>query len=218
MLSMADPKHQAGVPEPKTPGRIFLLSPANSAGPRARLLLSGDGEFDLARRVRRRGAPLGEVFRFISGLYFRGKLAYAQAFAVPHDGLRGVYVITASGGLIPPETVVTVEKLRKLSAVDLDPANARYHRPLVRDARILSALTGPECQVVLLGSVATEKYVKPLVDTLGERLYFPAEFVGRGDLSRGGLMLRCVRAGLQLTYVPVMSAVRHGPRPPRLGN
>jgi hypothetical protein len=35
-------------------------------------------------------------------------------------------------------------------------------------------------------------------------------------MSRGGLLLRCARAGEELTYVPVQGAVRHGPRPPKL--
>ena len=45
-------------------------------------------------------------------------------------------------------------------------------------------------QFVLLGSVATDKYVGPLLDVFGDRLYFPATFAGRGDMSRGGLLLR----------------------------
>jgi hypothetical protein len=48
------------------------------------------------------------------------------------------------------------------------------------------------------------------------RLLFPAEFVGRGDMSRGGLMLRCVDERAELTYVPVRGAVRRGMRPPKL--
>ena len=95
-------------------------------------------------------------------------------------------------------------------------ANASYRRPLDRDSRILSELAGTDCQIVLLGSIATPKYVDPLLEIFGERLFFPAEFAGRGDMSRGGLMLRCVSAGVQLTYVPLASAARHGPKPPKL--
>ena len=69
---------------------------------------------------------------------------------------------------------------------------------------------------MLLGSIATGKYVDPLLAVLGERLRFPADFVGRGDMSRGGLLLRCARAGTELTYVAVRDAARRGPRPPRL--
>jgi hypothetical protein len=162
------------------------------------------------------GVPLGELFSLISGLYFRGKLTYARAFARAPNDLPSAYIITACGGLIPPDRRVTVEQLRELCAGNLDPADARYLGPLNRDVRILSELAGADCQIILLGSVATPKYVEPLLEILGQRLLFPAEFVGRGDMSRGGLMLRCVSLGMELTYIPVATAVRHGPRPPQL--
>ncbi len=199
------------------PERIFLLSPANIAGIRAKLLLNPNAKGALAQRLRAEGAALGEVFSFISGLYFRGKLAYARAFAAPRPGVPGNLVITAGGGLVPPETIVTLNRLQEISAADVDLNDARYCEPLVRDARILAGIAGPECQVVLLGSIASSKYLSPLLTIFGERLCFPKEFIGRGDLSRGGLMLRCVRAGVQLAYVPVAETPRHGPRPPRLG-
>ena len=61
--------------------QIFLLSPASCGGKRAALLFNDRAEFDIARRVREgTGAPLGEVFSFLSGLYFRGKITYARAF------------------------------------------------------------------------------------------------------------------------------------------
>ena len=75
---------------------------------------------------------------------------------------------------------------------------------------------GKRCEVVLLGSIATAKYVEPLLAIFGERLLFPSAFVGRGDMSRGGLMLRSVREDAELAYEPVSSAVLHGPRPPKL--
>jgi hypothetical protein len=58
--------------------------------------------------------------------------------------------------------------------------------------------------------------VDVLLEALGDRLLFPSEFVGRGDMSRGGLMLRCVRENRELEYAPVAGATRHGKRPPRL--
>jgi hypothetical protein len=69
---------------------------------------------------------------------------------------------------------------------------------------------------VLLGSIATGKYADILMEAMGERLVFPREFVGRGDMSRGGLLLRQVREGRELEYIPVAGAVRHGQRPPKL--
>jgi len=159
---------------------------------------------------------LGEVFAFISGLYFRGKLAYSAAFAAPPAGLPGALVITPGAGLLPPETRVGIEWLRNIASVPIDAADPRYREPLDRDARLLESAIGHAGDVVLLGSVATTKYLEPLLRVFGERLLFPAGFAGRGDMSRGGLMLRCVRSGLELEYTPVLGAALHGPRPPRL--
>jgi hypothetical protein len=202
--------------ERSRPDRIFLLSPAHAGGERAQLVLSNRANFDLAVKLRNEGAALGDVFAFVSGLYFRGKLAYAQAFAAPPSGLPGSLVIAAGRGLLPPETTVTIEELRQIASVPVDASDARYRTALARDARTLAGFAPPPCAVILLGSVATSKYVEPLLEVFGERLLFPAEFVGRGDMSRGGLMLRCARAGVELNYVPVLGATRHGPRPPRL--
>jgi hypothetical protein len=199
------------------PARVFLLSPAHCGGERARLLFRAAAAFDLALRVRRPpGVPLGEVFSFLSGLYFRGKLAYAEAFAAPPAGLTGVYVITPSEGLRPADELVDLARLRGFAQVDIDADDARYHRPLRRDARRLAAALGPGGEAVLLGSVATGKYVDPLTEAFGDRLRFPGDFVGRGDMSRGGLLLRCVRSGRELAYVPLTGAVRRGSRPARL--
>jgi hypothetical protein len=70
--------------------------------------------------------------------------------------------------------------------------------------------------VVLLGSIATGKYVDTLIESLGPRLLFPSDFVGRGDMSRGGLLLRSAREGRELDYIPVAGALRRGKRPPKL--
>ena len=193
--------------------RIFLLSPAFTGGKRGELLLREKAAFDLAVRLRSKaGAPLGEVFAFLSGLYFRGKLAYARAFARPAEG---VLVITTTRGLVHPDTRVTLSELREMSVGDIDAANEAYRRPLEDATRALMDAV-PAGDVVLLGSIASGKYVDVLARLLGDRLLFPAEFVGRGDMSRGGLLLRHVDAGTELTYVPVLGAVRRGSRPPKL--
>ena len=190
--------------------RVFLLSPAHCGGERARLLLSPRATFDLARRVRAPGgARLGEVFSFLSGLYFRGKLAYAERFGLP-------LVITTNAGLRPADEPATLETLRAAARVNITATNPRYRRPLLASARAVAERLGPDGAVTLLGSIASDKYVDALLSVFGERLTFPLEFVGRGDMSRGGLLLRCVRAGQELTYVSVAGAARHGPRPPRL--
>jgi hypothetical protein len=106
--------------------------------------------------------------------------------------------------------------LLEITSGDIAAGEPAYRVPLERDARLLFDHMGTECEVVLLGSVATPKYVEPLLEIFGERLLFPQEFVGRGDMSRGGLMLRCARELRELTYVPVAGAVRHGTRPPKL--
>lgn len=181
------------------------------------MVLSPRATFPLARRLREpAGAPLGEVMSFMSGLYFRGKLAYAEAFARPADGGAGVLVITQDAGLRPPTTPVTTETLRQAAGVDIDVRNPRYRQPLETSAAALASRLAPTDEVVLLGSIASSKYVDVLTAIFGERLLFPDEFVGRGDMSRGGLLLRCVQAGLELTYVPVVGAVRTGARPPKL--
>ena len=193
------------------PGRrVFLLSPANCGGERAQLLFSARAGFDLARRLRGAGgAPLGEVMSFVSGLYFRGKLTYARHFGVP-------LVITPHAGLRPPDEAVTLARLRAAARVDIHPANQRYLRPLLASARAVAAVLEPDDGVTLLGSIASDKYVTALLEVFGTRLTFPIAFVGRGDMSRGGLLLRAVRAERELEYVSVAGAVRHGPRPPRL--
>jgi hypothetical protein len=199
-------------------GRIFLLSPAHCGGERARLLTSPDAAFALARRLRSpAGAPLGDVFSFLSGLYFRGKLAYASAFARPPAGAGdGVLVITADAGLRPASTPVTMKTLQAAARVDIRIDNPRYRRPLLRTAAMVAERIGSGCDVVLLGSVASDKYVEILTAVFGDRLSFPEDFVGRGDMSRGGLLLRCVSEGRELAYRPLAGARRHGERPPKL--
>jgi hypothetical protein len=218
--------------------RIFLLSPATCSGPRAQMLISPRAQSDLAVQLRSpEGAPLADVFTFLSGLYFRGKIAYAKTFARPPRRLRrlagedaaddssadwtrsnsaGVFVITPSRGLQLADYPLTAGALDEFARVQIDTANDAYRRPLDASARLVAKLAGKRTEVVLLGSIATGKYVDALLDVFGDRLLFPVDFVGRGDMSRGGLMLRCSRAGEELAYVPVHGAVRHGARPPRL--
>jgi hypothetical protein len=180
------------------------------------MILRDTATFPLAVQLRNEGLPLGEIFSFISGLYFRGKLAYARAHEAAPSGLPGIVVITASGGLVSPDRYFTLPQLMEITSGDIDASEPTYRVPLQRDARLLCERMGADCEVVLLGSVATPKYVEPLIEVFGERLLFPSEFVGRGDMSRGGLMLRRAQERTELTYVPVIGAVRHGTRPPKL--
>ena len=202
--------------------RIFLLSPANCGGARARQVLAPDARFALADRLRSaQGAPLGEVFAFVSGLYFRGKLVYARRFGVPPDpggasADRSVYIITPSAGLRNPDTLVTVVAMRAFAEIDVHPDNAAYRGPLERSARALRSEIGAGCDVVLLGSIASPKYVDVLLDIFGAQFRFPTAFVGRGDRSRGGLLLRKAAEGTELEYAAMAGARRRGTRPPKL--
>jgi hypothetical protein len=211
------PPSDSGTPPEAIPKRVFLLSPAKCTGVRAQHIFSDRKTASpLVERLRRdEPVSMGEVFAFMSGLYFRGKLAYAEAFAQPPAGVHGVLVITPDEGLRPPSEPLRIPRLRRYAAASIDADNPRYRRPLARDARRLKA-AAPDCEFVLLGSIASDKYVDVLLPVFGERLHFPAEFVGRGDMSRGGLLLRCVRDTCQLSYTPLAGAVRHGVRPARL--
>lgn len=195
--------------------RIFLLSPAFCGGERAKLLFNPNAAFPLAVRLRAGGVPIGELFAFLSGLYFRGKLAYARAFARAPRGAPGLLVITPTRGLVDPDTLLTLDDMREFAEVNIAKRSDRFIEPLARDAQALAsaARTAP---AILLGSIATDKYVGTLAAAFGERLRFPEEFVGRGDMSRGGLLLRSVRESAELTYITVSGATRRGARPPKL--
>jgi hypothetical protein len=196
---------------------VFLLSPARCDGRRAKALMNPTASFDLAQRVRSdEGAPLGEVFAFLSALYFRGKIEYARALTPPSQHQSCIRVITTNRGLCSPLDRVTRDDLVGFSSVDIANGDARYLEPLQRDAEDLARTLPAHAPVVLLGSIATGKYVDTLLAIFGKRLLFPLDFVGRGDMSRGGLMLRHARAGTPLTYVPVIGAIRRGSRPPKL--
>lgn len=194
--------------------RIFLLSPASCGGRRAQMLLREEADFPLARAIRHQGgAPLGDVFAFLSGLYFRGKLAYARRFAEPPRGLPGVVVITSTRGLLEPDTRVTREDLLEFADGSIDVEDIRYADALRESGRRLAR---GGCEAVLLGSIATGKYLDVLDEVFGERLRIPPDFVGRGDMSRGGLMLRCADAGEELAYAHPADVPRRGKRPPKL--
>lgn len=197
--------------------RIFLLSPAYAGGERARMILSDRAEFELARKLRcKDGAPIAEVFTFLSGLYFRGKIAYATAFSRPAPGIPGVFVITPTRGLVGANTRIRLGDLREFAAVDIHSEDPRYRAPIERDARVLAKKLPARSEIILLGSIATGKYVNVLLASFGDQLRFPADFIGRGDMSRGGLMLRCAVDRQELPYIAVAGATVIGKRPPKL--
>jgi hypothetical protein len=197
--------------------RIFVLSPAYAGGRRAQMVLNARAKFDLARRLHSKsGVSIAELFTFLSGLYFRGKIAYANAFAQPVNGSSGVFVITPTRGLVEAASIITIADLREFAAVDIDKNDPRYRIPLEKSVRRIAKQLDADCEVVLLGSIATGKYVDLFLKHFQERLRFPADFVGRGDMSRGGLMLRCAVDRQELRYISVPGAVLNGKRPPKL--
>ena len=188
---------------------MFLLSPAFCGGRRASILLNTRSQAVTALEFRSGRMSLGRAFAFMSGLYFRGKLAYAERFGE-------VLVITPTRGLQPPTLPFNLELLREFAVGDVSLDNPAYRRALSKDATALARRIG-DAQVVLLGSVASGKYVDVLLPIFGDRLRFPIDFVGRGDMSRGGLLLRSAASGVELSYEPLTAGVRpRGPRPPKL--
>lgn len=199
----------------RSPRRVFLLSPAHVGGLRAQMLLNPRAPFALAKQFHAAGLTLAEVFTFTSGLYFRGKVAYARRFAGPRDIVR---VITSNSGLAHPETRVGPPEVRAYGATDIAADDPVFRLPLLRDARRLQEDLGPRGVAILLGSIATRKYRDALLEVFGARLLFPSDFVGRGDMSRGALLLRSASAGVELPYVGVQAAVLRGTRAPKVAS
>jgi hypothetical protein len=187
------------------PSTVFLLSPANTSGLRAKQLASPNSNFEAAQLYRSDdGVPIAIAFAFMSALYFRGKIAYALHFA-PIDN---IYVITAGFGLVSPDWRITPERMKTMSKTPIDARKKNYRQPLERDALALADRIDDDAQIVLLGSVASGKYVDILWPIFGSRLRFPSAFAGLGDMARGGLMLRAARANKELTYT-TLDAPRH---------
>lgn len=181
--------------------RVFVLSPANCNGLRARWILRKNSRSELARRMRDDGAPLAEIFSFLSALYFRGKLAYARTYAEPPAACPGIWIITPTVGLVPHDTIIRMAQLRGFSRGRIHVKSKLYCSSLRRTAGKLAGEIGSDCELVLLGSLATGKYLDILGPIFGSRLQVPQEFIGRGDMSRGGLLLRCVKETKELNYI-----------------
>jgi len=187
------------------PSNVFLISPANLSGLRAKQLTSPRATFETARMYQSpEGVPIALAFAFMSALYFRGKIAYALQFAEPEN----IFVIAPGFGLVPPDWRITPERMKVLAKTEVDVRKRNYRKPLERDAKRVAADLPKESNVVLLGSVASGKYVDILWPIFGERLVFPAMFAGLGDMSRGGLLLRAARANRELEYTS-LAAPRH---------
>jgi hypothetical protein len=182
---------------------VFIISPAHADGRRGQLLRRGRSNASVAHALASpAGAPLGDVFTFMSGLYFRGKRKYAETFADPPASTPGVLVIVPGHGLLDVNTPVSLADIQGIAVIPIDVREPRYREPLERDVAALAGKLTDDDRVIFLGSVATDKYLAILARGLGERLVVPAEFVGRGSMSRGSVALKSVEAGRELSYVP----------------
>jgi hypothetical protein len=179
------------------PQRIFLLSPASTSGLRAKQLMSPRAQFPTALRFQAGEVMIAEAFAFMSALYFRGKIAYALHFG----GADNSFIIAPGFGLVPPTWTLDQQRMKKMSRTDVDVKDKVYVRTLRDTATKVATNLDGDAEVVLLGSVASGKYVDILLPIFGDRLRFPHAFAGLGDMSRGGLMLRAVRANCELEYV-----------------
>lgn len=193
---------------------MFLLSPADVNGIRARHILRAGARNDLALRYREGCLAIEDAFAYMSALYFRGKLAYARAFATCGERpIEPARVITAGYGLVPFGWLLDPERIRKLRRTEVSLDCRAYVQPLKKSCLELASHLTESDEVVLLGSVATGKYLEILLPIFGERLRFPRAFVGTGDMRRGSMMLHAARDGVELEYVDC-SHVRSTAAPP----
>jgi hypothetical protein len=186
-------------------------------GARALQLLCPQSQCAAAEAYRSgEGVPIEEAFSFMSSLYFRGKLTYARQFAAAPDSageprISGIYVIAPGYGLVPPDWIITTERMRRLRRIPVDPRNRAYRKSLQEHAGELATRLGwidEPSVVILLGSIATGKYIDLLWPIFGERLLYPRSFAGIGDMSRGALLLRAAQSREELEYVPVETLLR----------
>ena len=124
----------------------------------------------------------------MSGLYFRGKITYARKFG-------RAFVITPDQGLIPAETTITSQVLIRFADAEIDLGNPGYRTPLEQTARALADEAGARCAV----RAARQRRVGEICPGAERRFSvrgssFRRTFVGRGDMSRGGLLLRAAAA------------------------
>jgi len=187
--------------------RLFLLSPAETTGKRGTLLGNPASSASLARRLQSgEGVPLGEIFSFVSGLYFRGKMAYVRKFAGPGQP----FVITSNQGLVDVDQTFTLPEFLGFSEVNIHPGSESYRRPLEIDLAALAK--GSVEQFILLGSIASPKYSRILLPFLGSRLMVPKAFHGLGDMARGSLLLRHAAHGEEMEYVALADLLSRSKR------
>ena len=135
------------------------------------MLLNPGANFELAAKLRAGAATLGEVYSFISGLYFRGKVAYSDAFGSAPQDLPPAVVIVQGLGLLPLQTLMTAEKLTAAGAVSIERDHIAYRTALLRDAKAVKSASGASCQFVLLGMTAQYDLISALSHHLVNALH-----------------------------------------------
>lgn len=183
----------------RAPSTLFLLSPANLGGERARLLTSAQARFPAAARYRQGGLTIGEAFAWISSLYFRAKLHYARRFGSLATG-SAVLVIAPGFGLVPEDWPLSSDRWRRLRRVPVDPRRPAFRRPLATACDELRQRLSADDRIVFLGGLSAERYLSVLGPALGPHLLIPRDFVSRGQMQRGSLLLRAIRDDEELVY------------------
>jgi len=103
-------------------------------------LLRDQAALALAVRLCNEGVALGEAFSFMSGLYFRGKLSYAERFVQAANGMPKTLVITAGRSLMAPQTIIRAIDLAHFASVPIGHQVAAYFDPLSLDALELASM------------------------------------------------------------------------------
>ena len=205
-------------PPPRLATRIatrFSCFRLRAAAARGLRLIDGSSASSLAQQLQTEsGAPLCEVFAFLSSLYFRGKLAYARAFARPPHAMRGVFIVTPGAGLCTKRRL-SPRRPRRVCGGRGRSRNPHFVAPLLRDVQALVA-SASSTRASCCSAASLRQVRRAAAAGVRERLLFPADFVGRGDMSRGGLCCAPRAKASELDYLPVLGATRHGPRAARL--
>jgi len=178
-----------------------------------KIMLPGRCRADLDRLSQRFGVPFvrgPDELKDIPGFFGRAAKASdmtkydIQIFAeiVDASALPIEAILTRAEDYVRKgANVIDLGGLRAIARVPVDPTSRRYLTPLRHDAARLAEQLAPADTAILLGSIATPKYLEPLRPILGPKLRVPREFIGLGDMSRGSLMLRHAAEGRELTYV-----------------
>ena len=185
--------------------RIFLLSPASTDGLRAQQLTSPRAGFGAAERYRSpEGVTIEEAFTFMSSLYFRGKIGYARHFAAPPPELALGSRTTASWSSLPASgwcrraCRITPEEMKKLRRTPVDLKSRAYCAPMKKHVEQLRDLA-PDGLGGAPGQRRDRQVRGPAAAGPRDRLLFPRDFAGAGDMKRGGMMLRAVREDRELS-------------------